>query len=69
MGTSYGLTFFLSFGVGSFAASIAGAVAALWGIDAVFQFLAIVAVAAAAIGAVLVILARRRGRAPLPAPP
>ena len=69
LGTSYGLTFFLSFGVGSFAASIAGAVAALWGIDAVFQFLAIVAIAAAAISAVLVILARRRGRAPLPAPP
>ena len=42
MGSSFGVMFFLSFGLGSFAATLAGFTAEEWGIDAVFLVLAVV---------------------------
>ena len=42
MGASFGMMFFLSFGMGSFAATLAGFTADRWGVDAVFLVLAVV---------------------------
>ena len=42
MGASYGVMFFLAFGLGSFAATLAGFTADRWGTDAVFTVLALV---------------------------
>ena len=49
MGASYGVMFFLAFGLGSFAATAAGFTADEWGTGAVFTMLALVS----AVGAVL----------------
>jgi MFS family permease len=42
MGVSFGMMFFLAFGLGSFAATLAGFTADRWGVDAVFLALAAV---------------------------
>ena len=41
LGASYGVSFFLSFGIGSFAATFAGFFADRWGTDSVFVVLAV----------------------------
>lgn len=58
LGVSFGATFFLSFGLGSFAATFSGAVADAWGTGAVFAILSIVAVLSLANATALMILGR-----------
>ena len=69
-GRAFGISFFLSFGLGSFAASFAGLVANRWGTGPMFAMLAVVAAALSAV--VLLILAgaerRRAAEAPRLAP-
>ena len=48
-GRAFGISFFLSFGLGSFAASFAGLVATRWGTGATFAMLAGVALALSAV--------------------
>lgn len=59
-GRAFGLSFFLSFGVGSSAAWFAGAVAERWGTGATFAMLAGVAVALSLVIAAVVTSAERR---------
>ena len=67
LGRSYGVGFFLSFGLGSSAATAAGAIADTWDVAAVFRGLSIVAVVAAGL-AVLLMLAWARDQARTSAP-
>lgn len=60
LGASYGLSFFLSFGLGSFAATLAGFFADRWGTDAVFSMLAAVAAVGTVLALALVGVSRRR---------
>lgn len=59
MGASFGLMFFLSFGLGSFAATLAGFTAGQWGTDAVFLVLALVNAGGALLSGVVLFLTRR----------
>ena len=59
LGASYGVSFFLSFGIGSFAATFAGFFADRWGTDSVFVVLAAVAGLWALLALTLVIQTRR----------
>ena len=67
LGASYGVSFFMNFGVGSVAGVIAGAAADAWGTDAVFLVLAGVACISIGLAGVLATRARARGT-PAPAP-
>ena len=58
IGASFGMMFFLAFGMGSFAATLAGFTADRWGVDAVFLVLAAVSGGGAVISAALFYLAR-----------
>jgi MFS family permease len=58
LGVSFGVIFFLSFGMGSFAATFSGAVADAWGTGAVFAILSIVAVLSLVNATALMILGR-----------
>lgn len=64
MGRSFGVSFFATFGLGSFAASFAGYFAGRWGTDAVFYALAGTSAATAVLAAALLGLARARRRTP-----
>ena len=64
MGASFGMMFFLSFGMGSFAATLAGFTADRWGVDAVFLVLAVVSGAGALVSAGLFYLTRGARRRP-----
>ncbi|MEE9277199.1 MAG: MFS transporter [Dehalococcoidia bacterium] len=68
LGASYGVTFFASFGVGSFAATLAGFSAGQWGTDSVFALLAAVAMIGVALAGALVLMARRAEPATAPTP-
>ena len=64
MGSSYGVMFFLSFGLGSFAATLAGFTADEWGTDAVFLVLAVVNGGGALLCGGVFYLTRRSHRQP-----
>ncbi len=68
IGASFGMMFFLAFGMGSFAATLAGFTADRWGVDAVFLVLAAVSGGGALLSAALFYLARgsRRRAAAVP---
>lgn len=59
LGASFGVTFFLSFGLGSFAATFAGFAAGQWGTDSVFALMSGVAVLSIVVTAGIVLSARR----------
>ena len=58
LGVSFGASFFLSFGLGSFAATFSGAVAEAWGTSTVFAILSIVAVLSLVNATALTVLGR-----------
>jgi predicted MFS family arabinose efflux permease len=60
LGASFGMMFFLAFGLGSFAATLAGFTAEQWGTDAVFTILAGVNAMGALLAALLLLLTRWR---------
>ena len=64
MGASFGMMFFLSFGMGSFAATLAGFTADRWGVDAVFLVLAVVSGGGALLSVGLFYLTRGARRRP-----
>jgi len=64
MGSSFGMMFFLSFGLGSFAATLAGFTADEWGVDAVFLVLAAVNGGGALLSASVFFLTRASHRQP-----
>ncbi len=64
MGASFGMMFFLAFGLGSFAATLAGFTADRWGVDAVFLVLAMVSGAGALLSLGLFYLTRGTRRRP-----
>lgn len=63
MGRAFGMSFFLTFGVGAIAAWIAGLLANVWGTPAVFYALAVVALAMMLAMSVVALSAERRRRA------
>ncbi len=63
-GRAFGLSFFLSFGVGSSAAWFAGLVAQRWGTGATFAMLAGIAVVLSLVILAVLASAERRRRAP-----
>ena len=67
MGASFGLMFFLSFGLGSFAATLAGFTAEQGGTDAVFSVLATISVTGALLSAAVFFLTRGSRALPNPA--
>ena len=68
IGASFGMMFFLAFGMGSFAATLAGFTADRWGVDAVFVVLAAVSGGGALTSAALYYLARGSRRSAAAAP-
>lgn len=68
IGASFGMMFFLAFGMGSFAATLAGFTADRWGVDAVFVVLAAVSAGGALTSAALYYLARGSRRSAAAAP-
>lgn len=64
MGASFGMMFFLAFGMGSFAATLAGFTADRWGVDAVFLVLAVVSGGGALLSVGLFYLTRGARRRP-----
>ncbi len=68
LGASFGVTFFLSFGLGSFAATFAGFAAGQWGTDSVFALMSAVALLSIVVTAGIVLLARRDALVATPTP-
>ena len=68
MGASFGLMFFLSFGLGSFAATLAGFSAEQWGTDSVFVVLALVDGGGALLSGLVLLVTRRSALQPRPRP-
>jgi len=61
-GRSYGFSFFLSFGIGAFGSGFAGFVGETQGFGSLYLWLALIACLSAALAAVILALAVRRGR-------
>jgi MFS family permease len=61
-GRSYGLSFFLSFGIGAFGSGFAGFVGETQGFASVYLWLALISVFSVALAAVILAMALRRGR-------
>jgi MFS family permease len=64
--TGYGIYFFLTYGVGSFGASVSGYMADLFGLESVFHTMGLLFVASGMLAYVLVILSRKRASNPVP---
>jgi MFS family permease len=64
--TGYGIYFFLTYGVGSFGASMSGYMADLFGLESVFYTMGLLFVASGMLAYVLVILSRKRASNPVP---
>ncbi len=65
-GRAFGISFFLSFGLGSFAASFSGLVASRWGTGPMFAMLAVVAAVLSAVVLIILAGAERRRAAEAP---
>jgi len=58
-GTGYGIHFFLTFGVGSFASTLSGYIADLLGLEWIFYTMGFLFIVSGMLTAVLIILSRR----------
>jgi len=58
-GTGYGIYFFLSFGVGSFASTLSGYIADLWGLEWIFYTMGLLFLVSGILAIILMVLSRK----------